>query len=90
MRFAVLGSGSRGNATLIESSTTRILVDCGFGPRETERRLAEVDADPASISAIVVTHEHGDHISGVARLAGRYGIEVWSSPGTWKGPAVRM
>jgi phosphoribosyl 1,2-cyclic phosphodiesterase len=85
MRFAVLGSGSRGNATLIETGTTRILVDCGFGLRETERRLAEVDADPASIAAIVVTHEHGDHISGVARLAGRYGIEVWSSPGTWKG-----
>jgi len=85
MRFAVLGSGSRGNATLIESGTTRILVDCGFGLRETERRLAEVDADPASIAAVVLTHEHGDHISGVARFARRYGVEVWSSPGTWKG-----
>ena len=85
MRFAVLGSGSRGNATLIESGATRILVDCGFGLRETERRLAELGADAGSIAAIVVTHEHGDHVSGVARLAGRYDIEVWSSPGTWKG-----
>ncbi|MGB5832514.1 MAG: MBL fold metallo-hydrolase [Thiohalocapsa sp.] len=84
MRFAVLGSGSRGNATLVESGNTRILVDCGFGLRETERRLAAIDVHAASIAAIVVTHEHGDHVSGVARLAVRHGIEVWTSPGTWK------
>jgi len=84
MRFAVLGSGSRGNATLIESGETRILVDCGFGLRELERRLAEIDVRPDSIAAVVVTHEHGDHISGVARLAARYRTEVWSSPGTWR------
>jgi phosphoribosyl 1,2-cyclic phosphodiesterase len=91
MRFAVLGSGSRGNATLIESGETRILVDCGFGLRELERRLAELDVCADSIAAVVVTHEHADHISGVARLASRYRTEVWSSPGTWRaarGPEV--
>ena len=85
MRFAVLGSGSRGNATLIECGGTRILLDCGFPLREIERRLAPLDAGPAEIAAIVVTHEHGDHIAGVERLAARYDIEVWTSPGTWKG-----
>ena len=85
MRFAVLGSGSRGNATLIECGGTRILLDCGFPLREIERRLAPLDAGPAEIAAIVVTHEHGDHIAGLERLAARYDIEVWTSPGTWKG-----
>ncbi|MCG6940216.1 MAG: MBL fold metallo-hydrolase [Thiohalocapsa sp.] len=83
MRFAVLGSGSRGNATLIECDGTRVLLDCGFPLREVERRLAEIDAHPRDLSAIVVTHEHGDHVSGVARLAQRHGLTVWASPGTW-------
>jgi phosphoribosyl 1,2-cyclic phosphodiesterase len=85
MRFAVLGSGSRGNATLIEANGTRVLLDCGFALREIETRLAAVAARPDELTAIVVTHEHGDHVAGVARLALRYGIEVWASPGTWKG-----
>ena len=85
MRFAVLGSGSRGNATLIETDGTRILLDCGFGLREIERRLADIGAEPDSITAVVVTHEHGDHVGGVARFAARHRVEVWSTPGTWKG-----
>jgi phosphoribosyl 1,2-cyclic phosphodiesterase len=94
MRFAVLGSGSRGNATLIETDGTRILLDCGFGLRETEARLADLGVDADSIAAVVVTHEHGDHVGGVARFAARYPVEVWTSPGTWKGAgspdAVRL
>lgn len=85
MRFAVLGSGSRGNATLIETDGTRVLLDCGFGLREVEARLLDLDVQAQDLTAIVVTHEHGDHIAGVARLARRYGLEVWTSPGTWKG-----
>lgn len=85
MRFAALGSGSRGNATLIECRGTRILLDCGFAVRETERRLQQIDVAANTISAIVVTHEHGDHVAGVTRLAIKYGLEVWCSPGTWKG-----
>jgi phosphoribosyl 1,2-cyclic phosphodiesterase len=85
MRFAVLGSGSRGNATLIECNGTRVLLDCGFPLREVHSRLAELDASAADLTAIVVTHEHGDHIAGVSRLAMRYGLDVWASPGTWKG-----
>ncbi len=82
IRFASLGSGSRGNATLIEAGGTRVLIDCGFQLRETERRLEKLGVDAASIDAILVTHEHGDHLGGVARLARRHGVEVWMTPGT--------
>lgn len=82
MRFASLGSGSRGNATLIEADGTRILVDCGFSLTETRSRLARLDVEAASITAILVTHEHSDHASGVARLAARFQIPVWCTAGT--------
>jgi len=79
----MLGSGSRGNATLIEAGGTRVLVDCGFNLGVAESRLQRLGIDPGSISAILVTHEHGDHLGGVARLARRHGIEVWMTPGTY-------
>ncbi|WP_127477603.1 MBL fold metallo-hydrolase [Sulfurivermis fontis] len=82
MRFASLGSGSRGNATLVEQGDTLLLIDCGFSLRETERRLLRLGRDPAQVSAILVTHEHGDHLSGVALFARRYGVPVWLSAGT--------
>ncbi len=84
MRFASLGSGSRGNATLIESGTTRLLLDCGFAARETERRLGLLGVAPESLSAILVTHEHQDHIKGVGPLARRHGLPVWISHGTYR------
>ena len=84
MRFVAVGSGSRGNATLIEAGSTRVLLDCGFSLREVEARLATLDVDPTSLAAIVVTHEHGDHVAGVARLAMRYRLPVWTTPGTWR------
>lgn len=83
LRFASLGSGSKGNATLIESGKTRILVDCGFALSEVEKRLWRLACDPASLTAIIVTHEHGDHANGVGRLSRRYRIPVWSSVGTY-------
>lgn len=82
MRFASLGSGSEGNALLVCSGQTCILMDCGFGLRDTEQRLARLGIDARQLSAIVVTHEHGDHISGVARLAKRYDLPVWMTHGT--------
>ena len=83
MRFASLGSGSRGNATLIEAAGTRLLLDCGFSAREVERRLAELDVPAESLDAILVTHEHQDHIRGVGPLARRYSIPVWITHGTY-------
>ncbi len=85
MRFATLGSGSRGNATLVESQQSRLLIDNGFSVRELERRLAALDVEPSSIDALLLTHEHGDHAKGVASFAVRYGAPVWTTAGTWRG-----
>ncbi|WP_202922415.1 MBL fold metallo-hydrolase [Sinimarinibacterium sp. NLF-5-8] len=83
MRLAMLGSGSKGNGTLIESQDTRVLVDCGFSLAESVARCQRLGVDPASITAILVTHEHGDHINGVARLARKFSIPVWMTHGTY-------
>lgn len=85
MRFALLGSGSQGNALVVESGSTRILLDCGFGLAESVSRLARLGLAPADLSAIVVTHEHDDHIGGVARLARRHALPVWLTYGTLNG-----
>lgn len=82
MRFASLGSGSRGNALVIESGSTRVLLDCGFGIKETVRRLERLNVAPDTISAILVTHEHSDHIGGVFKFARRYAVPVWLTHGT--------
>lgn len=82
MRFASLGSGSRGNATLVQHGATSVLIDCGFSVKETEQRLARLQLSAADISAILVTHEHGDHIGGVGPLARKYALPVWLTPGT--------
>ncbi|MDO8958754.1 MAG: MBL fold metallo-hydrolase, partial [Rhodocyclaceae bacterium] len=62
IRFASLGSGSKGNALLVESGCTRVLVDCGFGQREMALRLERLGIEPASVDAVLVTHEHADHV----------------------------
>jgi len=82
MRFASLGSGSRGNATLVEYQSTLVMIDCGFSCRETERRMARLGRHPAELAALLVTHEHGDHVRGVAPLARKYGFPVWLTRGT--------
>jgi phosphoribosyl 1,2-cyclic phosphodiesterase len=88
MKFASLGSGSDGNALLIAtaSGTTRttVMLDCGFPIRETERRLVKLGMTPSDLSAIVVTHEHQDHIGGVFKFARRHDIPVWLSFGTYQ------
>jgi phosphoribosyl 1,2-cyclic phosphodiesterase len=92
VRFASLGSGSEGNALLAEvppavpgGTATRVLVDCGFGPRELDRRLARVGLHADQIDAILVTHEHGDHVGGVFRLARARRIPVYLTDGTRRG-----
>jgi phosphoribosyl 1,2-cyclic phosphodiesterase len=87
MRFASLGSGSEGNALVVEAveagATTRVLLDCGFGLRDCERRLARLGLEPASLAAIIVTHEHGDHVGGVERMARKHALPVWMTYGTF-------
>jgi phosphoribosyl 1,2-cyclic phosphodiesterase len=89
MRFALLGSGSRGNATIVEagrgSSATRLMLDCGFALREAELRLDRLGLAPSDLSGIVVTHEHGDHAAGAFRFARRHALPVWLTYGTCLG-----
>ena len=82
IRFASLGSGSKGNALLVESGKTRVLVDCGFGPREAVSRLVRLGVEAESVDAVLVTHEHADHVGGVARCQARYGWTIHASFGT--------
>ena len=88
LRFCSLGSGSSGNATLVEvrsgARATRVLVDCGFTQREIGVRLARIGLAPDDLDAIFVTHEHGDHIGCAVALARRHGIALWTSRGTWR------
>lgn len=92
--FSSLGSGSKGNGTLVrslplcvranddESDDTLVLIDCGFTVKETERRLQRLGFSPAQLDAIIVTHEHGDHIKGVGPLARKYDLPVYITAGT--------
>lgn len=93
MRFCSLGSGSGGNATVIEASqgitTTRVLVDCGFSERELGRRLARAGLEIGQIDALFVTHEHGDHVGCALTVAQRHRLPLWTSRGTWKAVARR-
>jgi len=82
MRFAVLGSGSRGNGMVVEVGATLLLLDCGLSVLQVKRRLAGLGKTPEDLTAIVVTHEHSDHVSGVAGLARGYELPVWATAGT--------
>jgi phosphoribosyl 1,2-cyclic phosphodiesterase len=79
IRVAVLGSGSSGNSTFIATSAARILVDAGFSYRELVRRMAVIGEHPQSLAGILITHEHSDHISGLAKLAKQHRIPVYIS-----------
>ena len=82
MRFASLGSGSEGNGLVVEAGGSRVMIDCGFGVRDTAVRLARIGLAPGDIDAIVVTHEHTDHVGGVAAFAAKHAIPVWLTFGT--------
>jgi phosphoribosyl 1,2-cyclic phosphodiesterase len=96
VRMTVLASGSKGNSTIVASSTTRILVDVGLSCRELMRRMKTAGEDPAALSAILITHEHQDHVQGLAVTARRLGIPVWITEPThrawvrWLTPRKRI
>lgn len=89
MKFASLGSGSEGNSLLISAASgttqTHLMLDCGFGLKEVERRLARAGVEPQQLAGILVTHEHSDHVGGVYKLARRYRLPVWTSHGSAEG-----
>ncbi len=88
MKFSSLGSGSKGNALVICASdgttTTRVLLDCGFSLREIHRRLIASGTHPSLLSAIIITHEHQDHVGSALLLANQYNIPIWMSFGTFQ------
>jgi phosphoribosyl 1,2-cyclic phosphodiesterase len=96
VRFTVLGSGSKGNCTVVSGGHTRILVDAGLSCREMFRRMRLAGEDPATLDAIIVTHEHSDHVSGLAVTARKLGIPVYFTQGThrawvrWLSPRRQM
>ena len=83
MRFSVLGSGSKGNATYLKSGETRILIDAGMSGIELQRRLSTIGVELSEIDAILVTHEHNDHVHGVGVLSRRVKIPVHANPATF-------
>jgi phosphoribosyl 1,2-cyclic phosphodiesterase len=82
IRFSILGSGSRGNASLVESRDTLLLLDCGFSYRELVKRMAVVGRLPQDLTAVLITHEHSDHISGLSVLAAKHALPVYMTMGT--------
>jgi phosphoribosyl 1,2-cyclic phosphodiesterase len=85
VRFAWLASGSRGNAALVEVDGRCVMLDCGLGLKAAQARLEQLGRTPDDIEAILVTHEHADHIGGVARFAARHDIRVLATAGTARG-----
>lgn len=87
--MGVLGSGSGGNAVILESGGARILIDAGFSCRELVARMKLLDFDPKTLSALVLTHEHQDHNRGADRFARKFNIPVYATPGTLAGSALK-
>ncbi|MBC8208725.1 MAG: MBL fold metallo-hydrolase [Desulfobulbaceae bacterium] len=90
MRFSVLGSGSKGNSVYIESGRTAVLIDAGFSGKEIERRLALIDRGLDDLDAILLTHEHNDHIQGAGILSRRCGLPLYITPGTLQSGKKRL
>lgn len=84
MRFSVLASGSTGNACYVESAQSRVLIDAGLSCREIIRRLESIKVDPKSLDALILTHEHSDHIKGAGPLARRFDLPVYGNGSTLK------
>lgn len=87
LRFCSLGSGSAGNGTVVEARSGgvahRLLVDCGFGPRQLAQRLARAGLACSDLDGIFITHEHSDHVGCSVALARQHAIALWMSPGTY-------
>ena len=83
-KYSILASGSTGNSFYLETPEKKILVDAGLSGKKITSLLAEIDRDPSDLDAILVTHEHKDHIHGVGVLARKYGMDIYANENTWQ------
>jgi phosphoribosyl 1,2-cyclic phosphodiesterase len=90
MNFCILGSGSKGNCILVESGSTAILLDAGFSGREISRRLSLIGRSAEDVTAILLTHEHGDHVSGVGVLSRQLRLPVYANAGTHRAAEAKI
>jgi phosphoribosyl 1,2-cyclic phosphodiesterase len=84
LKYSILASGSTGNAIYVETEDTRLLIDAGLSGKQIEKLMAAEGIDPASLDALLVTHEHSDHIKGVGVLARRYELPIYANEATWE------
>jgi len=85
IRVAALGSGSSGNSLLVQAGSTTLLIDCGFTMKEAIARMLTLGITPSDIDAVLLSHEHGDHVKGVGPLSRKFGLPVWCTHGTYHG-----
>lgn len=90
LRISILASGSSGNITYVESDKKKLLIDCGLSGKKTIELLKKVDRDPKDLDAILVTHEHTDHIHGVGVLARKYNLDVYANKKTWEAMEAKI
>ncbi|MBX2838065.1 MAG: MBL fold metallo-hydrolase [Gammaproteobacteria bacterium] len=84
LKIASIGSGSSGNATVVQSGRTTLLLDCGFTAKETVARMANLGLTPSELDGILISHEHGDHVRGAGPLSRKFGLPVWLTHGTYQ------
>ncbi|MDR6225401.1 MBL fold metallo-hydrolase [Desmospora profundinema] len=84
MRYSILASGSTGNAIYLETDRIRILIDAGLSGKQLDQRMKSVGADPSSLNAILVTHEHIDHVKGAGVFARRHRLPIYMNESTWE------
>jgi len=84
LQISVLASGSSGNAIYVESAKTKLLIDCGLTGKKTAELLSQIDRDPYDLDAILVSHEHSDHIKGVGIMSRKYDLDIYANEKTWQ------
>ena len=90
MKISILGSGSAGNSTFVEIEDYKLLVDTGFSCKKTEEKLEKIGKKLSDISAILITHEHSDHINGAGVIARKYNIPIYITPESYKVGAIKL
>lgn len=83
IRVAALGSGSSGNSLLVQAGETTLLIDCGFSMKESIARMYQLGVSPSDLDAVLISHEHGDHVKGIGPLSRKFGLEIWCTHGTY-------